>query len=1587
MKYVKMIFILVFILTLNLIYSDFDDKVCGYDLVLEQGWNLVSIPVIGPEVNERLSDSDITLYKYINGKYIEVKTSEPFVGYWVNSKENQIIQLTGQPVCGGQIKIENTGWNLIGVPYGGFSNEQVKILNKYNLNEFYSYNIKTNTYSISKGDLDTKGIFINNQLQNEIIIDFPISELCAEKCRERPSTIPECGNSIIQTSLGENCDDGNTINWDGCSENCLIECGEVSRSDIMLVIDTSGSMREHVSSGETKIDVAKRAAQTFVNMLNPATNKVGVVKFHQTSDLVIGLSNNLILVNDNIEYIDAYLSGDTNIGFGINRAQREIETNALDESNHIIILLSDGADSSYVTGTIDKADRAKANGTLIYTIAFGGGADTTALRAISSGDGYYFYSSEDSEELESIYLNILGELPSCCGDSILNEGEDCDFLDPITMEGCTNHCTLPICGDGLVEGLEGCDPPGSLMYNIPLPNGTLVEVRCRDDCTFCGDNEIQNLIGETCDPDGSLFDAGLGFFYPCLFGCRACGDTIIQTEFGETCEYPRSHPLEDEGIGNSCREHDCTFCGDNITQTWNGEECDDYFVDFPSGDCAILPQIPNPIYSCQWAECGNGILDTISEKCDDPTGFLTFGIFDNPCREDCTYCGDDIWTEGEECDSTAMFTWMENCSSDCVYCGNGIVDVIHIDEDFFIGGLTHHINYDYEEECDFLDPLTPLGCSENCTVISFCGDNTIQTPNSEGFNETCDGELWCRDDCTYCGDNIIQDWNNETCELDETYCRGDCTSCGDETVNLIWDEECDDGDTTNYNECLNDCTNASCGDGFTQTLLGETCELSIPSCREEDCRYCGDGNIESLYEECDDANPDNDDECLIDCSLSFCGDSFVQAPNGLYGFMEECEPPGRIGCFNNCTLYPPIYCGDFDIDPGESCDPPHLFDGVTPHLMEPHNFPCRDKCSFCGDGTTQAPYGEECDDANSNQNDSCLNNCINNICGDGILNEQTHKIINSLLHPYYPGAIFLPYEMCEPSLDTNCREDCTKCGDGYIQPIWNETCEAPGEAMSNGNICGEDCTFCGDGIIQPTLDDWIMTVDGPEYIVYYEGENCDGEDYCRDDCTYCGDGIIQPTLGLWVMTPFGSEYLIYYEGETCEPILNSSCREDCTYCGDGFVDEGSETCDGESWCREDCTYCGDGVKDNLYNETCDDGNSHNTDSCLNNCERPYCGDGYLQREGVYIGESGEIVILSEECDYENVFAPEWCLEDCTFFNGCVDLYNESTYAGRVVNILDVYYIHEDTVLCKNNYTSNQTMIKINSSDVIFDCNGSFLIGAEIGGISEAEDIAVYNGGFNNVSIKNCNIKNFGYGIYFDIYSENGFIKDNMIVSNPFGILLNSHSSNNKISNNNVSKSHHGIAMREISNDNNVTNNIVFDNINGILIENSIHTNISDNTIYSNTQGIYVWTSDFNIIYNNNIYSNGASGILIGLYSKNNNILSNSINSNKFYGISIDFSSNNLISENTINRNLYDGINLRVSGDNIILNNFINSNNKNGIFMVRSSNNEIGRNTLCHNYADINITYNSFENYGDNICDNIFIDHMSSGSIICSSPCH
>src|SRR5262249_27845329 len=137
---------------------------------------------------------------------------------------------------------------------------------------------------------------------------------------------------------------------------------------------------------------------------------------------------------------------------------------------------------------------------------------------------------------------------------------------------------------------------------------------------------------------------------------------------------------------------------------------------------------------------------------------------------------------------------------------------------------------------------------------------------------------------------------------------------------------------------------------------------------------------------CDDADPCTTDDF---CAGDVCAGSPIDCDDRNPCTDDRCDVTGgdfRCVHTNNMSCVGPE-CGNGNIDPHETCDPPNLTpDPITGEVR------CRLDCTSCGDGVQQIDDGEVCDDGNTLSGcdpvhrqkplDNCQNNCTRPVCAD-----------------------------------------------------------------------------------------------------------------------------------------------------------------------------------------------------------------------------------------------------------------------------------------------------------------------------------------------------------------------------------------------------------------------------------------------------------------------------------------------------------------------------------------------------------------------------------------------------------------------------
>jgi hypothetical protein len=172
----------------------------------------------------------------------------------------------------------------------------------------------------------------------------------------------------------------------------------------MLVIDASLSM-----GWEGKIEAAKRAATLFVQQMDPALVRVGLVSFYEVATLEQPLTTDQAAV---IGAIDALvLDRGTNLVDGLDLARREMMSAGVRrDANRVIVFITDGRHRVQVPpiSALDPVVATlRAEGIEVFSIGIGSDHDSAILTRMATSASHYFFSPS-ATELESILSRIAG---------------------------------------------------------------------------------------------------------------------------------------------------------------------------------------------------------------------------------------------------------------------------------------------------------------------------------------------------------------------------------------------------------------------------------------------------------------------------------------------------------------------------------------------------------------------------------------------------------------------------------------------------------------------------------------------------------------------------------------------------------------------------------------------------------------------------------------------------------------------------------------------------------------------------------------------------------------------------------------------------------------------------------------------------------------------------------------------------------------------------------------------------------------------------------------------------------------------------
>jgi Mg-chelatase subunit ChlD len=251
-------------------------------------------------------------------------------------------------------------------------------------------------------------------------------------------------------------------------------CGNVP-TDIELIIDRSGSMKDH-----NKINEAKDAAKKFVDvMAQDNRNRLGLISFSTTATTDVSLTDNFTLIKNKIDSLQADFFTCTECA--VKNANKDIATNGRAGIKKAVVLLTDG-EANYIEGvnseqpapiSKQKAMDAVTNGynadkTNFFTIGFGNDFSKDLLQQIATETGGKYYFPVPSE-LNGVYQEISQIIAKgIIGGFVFNDANSNGIFD--SNESKQSGWTLQLASGSITKSLV-TDSTGAFSF-VDLCDGT-----------------------------------------------------------------------------------------------------------------------------------------------------------------------------------------------------------------------------------------------------------------------------------------------------------------------------------------------------------------------------------------------------------------------------------------------------------------------------------------------------------------------------------------------------------------------------------------------------------------------------------------------------------------------------------------------------------------------------------------------------------------------------------------------------------------------------------------------------------------------------------------------------------------------------------------------------------------------------------------------------------------------------------------------------------------------------------------------------------------------------------------------------------
>ncbi len=483
-----------------------------------------------------------------------------------------------------------------------------------------------------------------------------------------------CGNGILQTQCGEECDDGGQVGGDGCSASCALE-GAPCATQVRLVLDGSGTGTPGSLLDPDGV-VTDAAGNVYVAACGTSTGNQGVFKVTPAGGVTKiaggpgdGMSCPVGIDVDSAAnvYVVGFLS-DNAFKVTPSGVVTQIIGPSGDGANALsgpLGLVVDDSGNVFVTGNISNNVFRITPGGVITEIIDSGGNGTDVLSApfgvAADGSGNVFVAGLGSD-------NVFKITPG---------GTITQIMDA-TGDGTGNLLAGP--HDISVDSTGTCYVTGNASDNVFKITSGGVTTRIMDSTGDGLGNALDNPTGIAVDQFGNVYVAA----WVSQNAFRIAPDGVITQiidAFGDganTFERPADFCVAvdlNQNVFMTGTASANTFkisisgvsCGDGVVDSC--EECDD------AGESVTCD------VDCSLADCGDGVLNlTSGEQCEADGDCLAAEI----CAASCNcvpepVCGDATVDLGEECDAGAQSA---TCDADCTFpaCGDGILNMLASEE-------------------------------------------------------------------------------------------------------------------------------------------------------------------------------------------------------------------------------------------------------------------------------------------------------------------------------------------------------------------------------------------------------------------------------------------------------------------------------------------------------------------------------------------------------------------------------------------------------------------------------------------------------------------------------------------------------------------------------------------------------------------------------------------------------------------------------------------------------------------------------------------------------------------------------------------